>query len=161
MRKKGDTWNESEVHTDAVTLRQVRRITRNADYNMTPNYHTNTAFSADGEFLVFVSIWSGGGAILRCHVPTADLTQVTGVHASADAPVLAPRSGWAVFADGCALRAVNIHTLQERTLCQVAPHLRIARPSIDGEERNVVFPTHPLHPEIAAGCRRSPPGRIT
>jgi Tol biopolymer transport system component len=153
MHKKGETWNESEAYADAVTLRQVRRMTRNADYNMTPNYHTNTGFSVDGEFLVFVSQWSGGGAILRCHVPTGDLTQVTDRCATIGAPVLAPKSGWAVFSADGAVRAVHIHTLEERTLCEVKPHLRIARPSVDGEEVSVVFPTHPVHPEIAAGCR--------
>ena len=155
MHRKGDTWNESETYADAVTLRPVRRVTRNADYNMTPNYHTNTGFSADGEFLVFVSQWASGSAILRCHVPTGDLTQVSEVYAHAGAPVLAPRSGWAVFAADGAVHAVHVHTLEERTLYEAEPHLRIARPSIDGDEQSVVFPLHPLHGEIAAGCRPS------
>ena len=69
---KGRTWNESTVYRDPWTLRQVRRVTQVGLYNQTPTYHTNTAFSADGEFLIFASARMGGSALFCCHVPTGD-----------------------------------------------------------------------------------------
>ncbi len=60
MACKGESWNESEVYRDSWTLRRVRRVTTAGLYNQTPTYHTNVAFSADGEFLVFGSARAGG-----------------------------------------------------------------------------------------------------
>ena len=54
LGRKGDIWNESTLAPDPVTERPVRRLTA-AGFNEEPTYHTNTAFIADGEFLVFVS----------------------------------------------------------------------------------------------------------
>ena len=76
MARKGDTWNESEIYRDALTLREVRRVTTAGLYNQTPTYHTNVAFSADGEWLVFASSRDGRSAVFRCHVPTGEITQL-------------------------------------------------------------------------------------
>ena len=65
---KGQTWNESETYRDACTLRPVRRLTRTGLYNQTPTYHTNTAFTSDGEFLVFASARHGGSALFKAHL---------------------------------------------------------------------------------------------
>jgi len=53
LAHKGDSWNESALAPDSITGRPVRRLTA-AGFNEKPTYHTNTAFTADGEFLVFV-----------------------------------------------------------------------------------------------------------
>jgi hypothetical protein len=60
-----------------LTLRNVRKITQTGLYNQTPTYHTNTAFSADGDFSIFASARNGGSALFRCHLPTGDITQLT------------------------------------------------------------------------------------
>jgi len=76
MPRKGETWNESEVYRDAWTLREVRCVTTQGLYNQTPTYHTNTAFTADGEFLVFGTGRAGQSYLCACHVPTGDITQL-------------------------------------------------------------------------------------
>ncbi len=179
MARKGESWNESEVYRDPWTLRQVRRVTTAGLYNQTPTYHTNVAFSADGEFLVFGSARAGGSALLLCHVPTGDLTQLietvdgvggygpihkqTGVAVGNGLGVngticLAPRSGWAVFLAGRALRAVQIESLEERTLvADLGAGWVAGMPSVDPEETHVIVPLMPAHPEIVAGRRPTRP----
>ncbi len=167
MAHKGETWNESEVYRDAWTLRRVRRVTTAGLYNQTPTYHTNVAFSADGEWLVFASSRDGRSAVFRCHVPTGEITQlidpVVGVGAEGlgiggTSLCLAPRSKWLVFLAGKALRAVQIETLEERTLiADIGRDRRSGTPSIDPEERHVVIAVAPDHPEIAAGVRPTLP----
>ena len=124
MIKKGDTWNESVEYRDPVTLRAVRRVTA-ADnyngiwYNNTPTYHTNSAFTADGEFLVFASAREKRSAIYKCHVPTGEITcliePLEGLY-SVGMGHLAPRSRWMPYKVAGALRAVNLDTLAERTI---------------------------------------------
>lgn len=36
MAHKGETWNKSDVYRDALTLREVRRVTTTGVYNQTP-----------------------------------------------------------------------------------------------------------------------------
>jgi len=48
MARKGETWNESETYRDAITLREVRRVTTQGMYNQTPTYHTNIGPAPDG-----------------------------------------------------------------------------------------------------------------
>lgn len=167
MARKGETWNESEVYRDAWTLRQVRRVTMVGLYNQTPTYHTNVAFSADGEWLVFASSRDGKSAVFRCHVPTGEITQLIdpvvgggeeGLGIDGGGLCLAPRSKWLVFIAGKALRAVQIETLEERTLIADIGHdRRSGAPSIDPEERYVVIAVAPDHPEVAAGLRPTLP----
>ncbi|MHB9025129.1 MAG: hypothetical protein ACYC7E_13310 [Armatimonadota bacterium] len=68
LHRKGDAWNESSVALDPVTGRMVRRLTV-AGCNEKPTYHTNTAFTADDEFLVFASGRAG-----RSDIYTVDLS---------------------------------------------------------------------------------------
>lgn len=160
MIRKGRTWNESEVHTDPWTLRRVRRITRAGAFNQTQTYHTNTAFTADGEFLVFASERDGASAVFRCHVPTGDLTALTepvpGKRVGGTSLCVAPRSRWVTYRAGRAVRAVHMDTLEERTLIEDLGAEWIAGvPSIDPEERWVLMATHLQHPEAAAGRKPS------
>ena len=180
MAHKGETWNESETYRDAWTLRHVRRVTTQGLYNQTPNYHTNIGFSDDGEFLIFASARDGHSAVFRCHVPTGDITQLTdpvpGVGSYSEwhkggAPVgnglgvngmmcLAPRSRWAVFVAGHALRSVHIETLEERTLIpNLSAEWLPGVPSIDPTETSVILPAMSAHPDLLAGRRPSLPYR--
>lgn len=172
---KGDTWNESESYRDPWTLRPVRRVTTTGLYNQTPTYHTNTAFSADGQHLIFASARNGGSALFRCDLPSGDITQLTdlidgvgcrdelhkggGVATGNGMGVtmlscIAPRSGWIVYVVGRAFKAVHIHTLEERTLIEdIGPEWLAGMPSVDPEESHAVLPVMSAHPELAAGRR--------
>jgi hypothetical protein len=77
MTHKGESWNESEVYLDPVTLHRVRRVTRTGLYNQTPTYHTATGWTGDGQHMVFASARSGGSALFKVHVPSGDITQLT------------------------------------------------------------------------------------
>ncbi len=176
---KAETWNESEVYRDAWTLRPVRRVTTAGLYNQTPTYHTNVGFTADGEFLILGSARAGTSAIFRCHVPTGDITPLidpvpgTGgygeLHKGNGVVVgnglgvngnmcIAPRSRWAVFMAGRALRAVQIETLAERTLiADIGAEWVPGMPSIDPSESHVILPVMCAHPEIRAGRRATRP----
>ena len=63
MSKKGFTWNESETHTDPLTGRTVCRVTTAGQWNEKPAYHTNTTFTADGEFFIFATARAGRSAL--------------------------------------------------------------------------------------------------
>jgi len=172
---KGDTWNESETYADPVTGRTVRRLTRWGYYNQTPNYHTHTGFTADGEWLVFASGRVGRSMILKAEVATGDLTELVRVDAmgtrtsqhrgngggvgsgagvTGDALCLAPRSRWCVYYVGRSLRAVHLDTFEERTLIGDCGKDKIfGHPSVSPDEQTVVVPIYSGHPEIVAGTR--------
>ena len=174
VRKKGDTWNESQIHADPLTGRTVRRITTAGLWNEKPAYHTNTTFTADGEFFIFATGRDGRSALCRAHAATGEVTQLTeavdGIGSrqlahkcsgefdygpdgiSGIDACLAPASGWAAYWDGPALRAVNVHTLAERTLVEHIGDGWVGGVlSIDASEENVLAPLMPVHPDIFAG----------
>lgn len=179
MARKGETWNESEVYQDAWTLRQVRRVTTAGLYNQTPTYHTHIGFTADGEFLIFATSREGTSALCACHVPTGDITQLiepvqgTGSYSTLHKQsgnalgnglgvvgqmCIAPRSRWAVYTAGRALRAVHIETLEERVLIDDWGAEWVAgTPSVDPGETHVILPVMSAHPEILAGQRPTRP----
>ena len=70
-------FNESECFDDPVTSKPVRRLTAERDFNQTPTYHLNAAFSADSRFLVIAS-WDAGGdsRLLKADVASGDLTEL-------------------------------------------------------------------------------------
>jgi len=142
---KGATWNESETYEDPWTLRRVRRITTAGLYNNTPTYHTRSAWTDDGERLVFASGRYGKSAVLSCHVATGDITQltdaVTGVAVGGGEGVglgicVAPRTGWVLYTYGDALHAVHIDTLEERVLLS---EVEAGGPTIDANEEQVIL----------------------
>jgi hypothetical protein len=178
--RKGETWNESETYKDAWTLREVRRVTSMGLANTTPTYHTNICFSEDGEFFIFSSDRDGVSAIFRAHTSTGDITQLidpidgmgsadmlhkqTGVSVGSGKGIfgtsmcLAQRSGWATFFAGRTLRAVNIHTLEERTLIpELGPEWLHGVLSIDHTETYVITALMSAHPEIMQGKRPTRP----
>ena len=66
-------WNESQVLTDPLTGRTVRRLTTQGLINQTPTYHTNSGFTADSRFLVFASVRGGATWIIRAEPATGEL----------------------------------------------------------------------------------------
>jgi Tol biopolymer transport system component len=168
---KGSTWNESRAYRDAVTLRKIRQVTTTGLYNQTSNYHTKSGFTADGEYLVLATAREGDSTLLRCHIPTGDLTALitplTGTGGYSEVSrgnysfdgrgvdsnfCVAQRSGWVVYSVGRALRAVHLMTLEERTLiADVGVGWLSGRPSISPDESTVIIPVIPVHPEIRAG----------
>ncbi|MBZ0298897.1 MAG: hypothetical protein K8J31_04105 [Anaerolineae bacterium] len=178
--QKGETWNESEVYRDAWTLREVRRVTTQGLSNQTPTYHTNITFSEDGDYFIFASERDGHSAIYRAHTPTGDITALIeptpgmgsfdSMHKANGVAVgngegiygttmcMAPRSGWAVYSVGRSIRAVHIHTLEERILVpDIGAEWLHGVLSIDPTETYVITALMSAHPEIAAGQRPTRP----
>lgn len=159
MAHKGETWNESETYRDARTLRQVRRVTTRGLYNITPTYHTNSAFTADGEYLIFRSARQGKSAVFSCHAPSGDITQliesvdgvghrVLGDGSGVDRMCVAAGSGWVVYAVNRSLHAVHIETLEERILIpHIAPEWMASRPSVSHDGKSVLLPVQSEHPD--------------
>jgi len=69
----GDRWNESQCYADPLTGRPVRRLTRAGSINQTPTYHTNSGFTADGRWLVFISVREGATWVLAAEAGTGNL----------------------------------------------------------------------------------------
>ncbi|MHC4985883.1 MAG: TolB-like translocation protein [Planctomycetota bacterium] len=175
IKHKGDTWNESSVHTDAETGRTVRRLTTSGLWNEKPTYHTNTAFSADGESLIFARAHEGRTAMLKCHVPTGELTQLTdpvdgvgspwGVHKiggeseyfdgrgiSGIMACIAPKSRRVVFGVGRSVRIVHLDTFEEMMLLEdFGCEWVDGAMSVDPSETHALLPLMPAHPEVLAG----------
>ena len=172
---KGKTWNESSTYKDPWTLRNVRRVTERGLYNQTPTYHTNTAFTDDGEFMILATAREGGSALVSCHMPTGDLTQLTDLvpgvgtrdelHKSGGTSTgngmgitmltcIAPKSRWAVYVIGRAFKAVHLETFEERTLIEdIGVDWIAGQPSVDPSEQHAVLPVMSAHPEIKQGER--------
>jgi hypothetical protein len=173
LARKGDSWNESAVAPDPVTGQPVRRLTA-AGYNEKPTYHTNTAFTADGEYLVFVSGRGGQSAVMKAHLPSGDLTQLTapvqglggrwelhkcgpsrfcdGHGLNGTTLCVALRTRQALFFHGRSLRAVHLDTLAERTLLpDIGEDWIEGAISIDPAETHALVALMPAHPEGAAG----------
>ncbi|MCF7853758.1 MAG: hypothetical protein K9N51_03090 [Candidatus Pacebacteria bacterium] len=173
LARKGDSWNESVESPDPVTGHPVRRLTA-AGYNEKPTYHTNTAFTADGEFMVFVSGRGDCSALMKAHLSTGRLTQLTepvrglvsrtNVHKlgtprrvpghgiDGTRVCLAPRARRAVFIQGRSLRTVHLDTLEERTLLEdIGEDWLAGAVSIDPAETEVIVPLIPAHPELKKG----------
>jgi len=154
--KKGETWNESETHTDPLAGRTVRRITTAGEINTKAPYHTRTTFTDDGEFLIFSTIRDGASALCRAHVATGDITclidPVTDGETKVGAATVAPISGWSPYWHGRSMRAVNVRTLEERTIIEDIGHeWRGAMISVDPTETELITAVVRAHPDAIAG----------
>jgi len=171
----GHTWSESREHLDPLTGRPVRRLTSAGLINMTPTYHTDSGFTADGEFLVFVSVREGATWVLRAHVATGELTALwrapgvgdrNYIHRSMEQAgpgwdgrgicgnrlCLAPRSGQTVFTCERALRAVDLRTHEERVLlADCGEEWVFGAPAVDPTEAWVAIALSSAHPQLLAG----------
>jgi len=156
MMIKGETWNESATHTDAETGRTVRRITTTGDINEKAPYHTRTTFTEDGEFMIFSTFRDGVTALCRAHVPTGDITclidPIPGEKKMVGAAMVAPKSGWMPFWHGKTMRAVNLHTLEERVIIEdIGVEWRGAMISVDPAETELITAVVRAHPDEIAG----------
>ena len=162
---KGDTWNESEAYQDSWTLRECRRLTTMGEINQTPNYHTNIGFTADSEYLVFWTKREDRGAVCKVQVATGDITQLTEAVANygfephiQGGPYprmcLAPESRWLVYTEDRALKSVHLDTLEEKTLIEhIGREWEVGYPTVSADEKQVILPLSPMHPEVATGQR--------
>ena len=156
MLTKGKTWNESQTHTDAVTGRTVRRITTVGDINEKAPYHTRTTFTEDGEFMIFSTLRDGHSALCRAHVATGDITclidPIPGEAKTISAAMVAPQSGWMPFWRGKRMRAVNLYSLEERTIIEdLGDEWRGAMISVDPPETELITAVVREHPDAIAG----------
>ncbi len=174
MHEKGQTWNESATHNDAITGRLVRRITTTGDINEKAPYHTRTTFTDDGEFMIFSTLRDGQSALCRAHVATGDITQliepIPGDTKQVSAGTIAPISGWVLYWRKRTLMSVNIHTLEERTVVEDVGVLRCAGPRTPGgayvdpdqvrqfpDQRKIQY----IHEGIKARCRNGHELRVS
>ncbi len=171
----GDTWNEAVEYSDPLTGRLVRRLTTTGAINMTPTYHTNSGFTADGASLVLVSVREQATWVLAAEVASGDLRALwrspgvgdrsyqhrcmersgpgwEGGGICGNRLCLAPRSGRAVFACERALRVVDLQTLEEHTLLEdCGVEWIFGAPAVDPEERWVAVALSSAHPPLVAG----------
>lgn len=168
--QKGATWNESKTYKDPITLREVRRITTRGLYNQTPTYHTGTAFTDEGQYLVFGSIRNGKSCVLKCRMETGDITVLAefegiggrcfihredgkypgdGNGVEGCRICLAPKSRWCVFPVGRSVRALHIDTLEERILIvDIGEEWIMGVPSISPDEKSVAIVFCSSHPHL-------------
>lgn len=176
IKSKGDSWNESTEFKDPMTGRLVRRLTNSGIWNEKPTYHTNTTFTADGEWMIFARADQGKTAFFKAHVQSGDLTQLTdpvhgmggpwllhkgtrepspvydGKGMSGITACIAPRSRVAMYMVGRSVRSVHLDTLEERVLWDNFGEDWVdASMSVNPAETHVLIPLMPAHPEIKLG----------
>jgi hypothetical protein len=175
MTHKGDTWNESTTYRDPTSLRTVRKVTSGGLYNYHPAYHTWTAWTADSTRCVFSSGRRNCSTIFACDVQTGDITQlldwqegwnVGNKYIQGDTPsgvgrvCLDAHSGWVYYVhntlDGTALKAVQIDSLEERTIHAGIPGYAYGQPTVSGDSRWVAVPNNVIPEAFLHGDPRKP-----
>ena len=175
----GDTWNESRADDDPLTGRRVRRLTTRGRINQTPTYHTNSGFTADGRYLVCVSVREGATWVIRAEAAGGELMalwrapgigdrnyihrgmgltgpEVDGRGICGNRVCLAPRAGLAVFTCERRLLAVDIVTGEERVLlADVGEGWIFGAPCVSPDEDCVAIALSSSHPELRAGRPRT------
>jgi hypothetical protein len=140
--RKGDVFDESEVFDDPVTSKLTRRLTSGRDFNQTPTYHLNAAFSADSRLLVMAT-WmrDGDSCLLKSEVETGKTTVLAvlpkgiGERYTGNNISIVQASGWVLANTGRTLRMCHVETLEERELLALPEsEQRFGHPvgSIDG-----------------------------
>ena len=173
--KIGDPWNESRCFLDPVTGRRIRKLSTQGLLNQTPTYHTNSGFTADSRFLVFVSVRGHETWVIRAEVDTGELQllwKTTGVedrnyiHRGMSLKIpevdghgicgnrvcLAPQSGLAVFTVDRRMMCVDIHTGAVRTLFDdCGDEWIFGAPCVSPDERSAAIALSSSHPEMRRG----------
>ena len=171
----GEIRNEAATYADTLTGRPVWRLTSAGVINMTPTYHTNSGFMADGCYLVLVSIREGVTWLLRAEKATGErlvLWRAPGLgdrsylHRGMEFPwaeadgrglcgnrvCLAPRSAQAVLAHECALLRVDLHSGEVNILLEDCGEEWIfGAPAVDLQEKWVAIALSSAHPQLLAG----------
>jgi len=171
----GQVWNESEVFEDSTTGRTVRRLSTQGRINQTPTYHTGSGFTADGQYLVFVSVRENATWVIRAEVATGGLKalwqapgvgdrnyihrgmglqfdDVDGRGICGNRVCMAPQSGKAVFTCERQVLAVDLETCEVRVLLDDCGEDWIfGAPCVSPHEQHVVIALSSAHPELYAG----------
>lgn len=171
----GDKWNESKCFSDPVTGRNIRQLSTEGIINQTPTYHTNSGFTADSRFLVFVSVRGRETWIIRAEVNTGELQliwkttgvedrnyihrgmhmiipEVDGRGICGNRVCVAPHSGLAVFTVERKMLCVNIHTGAVHTLIEdCGDEWIFGAPCVSPDERFVAITLSSSHPEMRQG----------
>lgn len=165
--RKGQTWNESTVYQDPVTLRTVRRLTSVGLMNTVPSYHTDQSFTRDGREMIFITYRYGRNALCKANLDTGDLTclidpieglgNLHEVHQFGDGQgipigaVLAPVGHWAYYSVGRSIRAVNIDTLEEKLLVADVPQVYyIESMALSCDEKYLLYALVGVYPQDEA-----------
>jgi hypothetical protein len=173
MAMKGSIWNESTVYQDAITLRNVRKITNYGQYNYTPGYHTNISFTQDGKYLIFNTGRLGTSAVCKCEVETGDITcliePIAGVGPRNELEEinrsylgngkgvsnvrLDPTGNIVVYTVECSLRSVDINTLEEKILIEDIGYENnfVGACSTIDKQGNLIYATCSAHPQLIKG----------
>ena len=177
----GSIWNESECFNDSLTGRPVRRLSSRGRINDTPTYHTNSGFSADSRFLVFVSVRESATWVIRADVRTGELKalwrapgigdrnyihrgmsltfpDVDGRGICGNRLCIAPRSGIAVFTCERQMIAADIATCESRVLLEDCGEEWIfGAPCVSPDEKSAVIALSSAHPQLLAGKKITTP----
>lgn len=174
LLEKGAVFNEMTETYDKVSGRLVRRLTVAGEYNHTPTYHFNTAFTQDSRHLVFTMARGGRSAIVSADVESGDIrvlavTDGIGVYYCGanwgpyvpgslgggfcgNHTCLAPASNWIVAVVGKRFMAVHHDTLEEKVLIDdIGPGHVFGGPGCTGDGKYAVVTIAPEHPDVVAG----------
>jgi len=140
--QKGQTFNESEFFEDLVTSRPTLRLTTGRDYNQTPTYHLNTAFSADSRYIILASSYIDGDSYLfKADVQSGEITVLavlpknSGEKFYGNSSCVVQASNWVAASTRKKLRICHLETMEERVLLDISDgpgYLSIPAGSIDG-----------------------------
>ena len=171
----GQTWNESKAFEDPATGRSIRRLSTQGRINQTPTYHTGSGFTADGRYLVFVSVRDGATWVIRAEAATGALKalwqapgvgdrnyihrgmglqfdDVDGRGICGNRVCMAPRSGKAVFTCERQVLSVDLETCEARVLLEDCGEDWIfGAPCVSPNEQSVVIALSSAHPELRYG----------
>jgi len=167
---KGTIWNESQLYSDPVTLRNVRQLTTKGMVNTVPSYHTGQAFTEDGEYIIFISIRQGKSALYKAHLRTGDITcliePIDGMGGFNEVgrfgngkgipigAVLAPKSKWAFYVVERQIRAVHIESLDEKIIVDdIDEQYFIESIAVSPDEKTIVYAVDVLDPVTSGGLK--------
>jgi hypothetical protein len=154
MYKPGDIFNESRTFADPVTGRLTRQITTNGQYNNTPTYHIDTAFTADSRTIVFRRDDADASYLMKADVETGDITVIAASKLDKGGKfggiALAQASNWFAAVKGNrnqSLRVYHVETLEERVLIDdIGEEKRISAPNGSTDGKTIVVPCPPVYP---------------
>jgi len=175
MMQLGRRWNESVSFNDPLAGRRVRRLTSEGLINQTPTYHTNSGFTVDGRFLVFVTVRDGATWVVRAEVETGELVALwrapglgdrNYIHRGMELVMdgldgggicgnrlcIAPTIRSVVFTCQRRLLAVSLDDASETVLLDdIGEQWIFGAPSVSPDERHVAIALSSAHPDILAG----------
>lgn len=135
---------ESTNYPDALTGKNVTRLTSGRDFNHLPTYHNNTDFTADSRFLVFSS-WPKDRRVsylMKAELATGEITVLATLPGAekkgrfnGNNMALVQASGWVVSYTYAVVYAYHIDTREEKILAVTNGTSTFGHPagSLDGK----------------------------